>query len=466
MTRSIRRRLILSVSLALFAGAGALVLLQRTVVSDRMDELADAHLVQSAHVLHSLVVSELYEHVAATDTRNRDEPIVLSELKMHLAMYHYERSLAFQVSMTPPGILLRSAGAPAEPFSAPGATGVSTVTIDAVQWRVCTLTSPDGRAVVRVGERMDARDAAVRRFVVDTLRPMAIGIPVLLVLLWIGVGAGLRPLSRLAAEVQRRDPSRMDPIVADAVPAEVRPLANALNTLLAKLKTAFESERRFTADAAHELKTPLSGIRIQAEVALRAPDSTARDHALNQVVRGVDGAAHLVDQLLTLARLDPDVGLDTREDVDLRALLVRAVDAHRARALERGIALSTDIPDRVVLLGNETVLGLILRNLIDNALRYAGDGGRVRAAVRRVDSRILLRVDDDGPGIAESERADLARRFRRGQHQSIPGCGLGLSIVQRAAQLHGGELKLETSDLGGLSAQVVFPRAGGGQADR
>lgn len=306
-------------------------------------------------------------------------------------------------------------------------------------------------------ERHDKIEKRVQKelaehLVESLLRPLLFGLPLLGGWIWFATRRGLAPLDEIAAQIGARAPERLDPVAPALAPREIRPLLDALNDLFARVERTLESERRFTADAAHELRTPLAALSAQAQVAQRARDGTERAQALAQIVAGSRRAGHLVDQLLTLARLDPAVPLPM-ETVRLDALAAEVCADHGAAALDKDIALELDAPREVVVAGNADLLRILLRNLLDNALRYTPPGGRIEVGI----APGVLRVDDSGPGIPAAERANVLRRFYRLAGQEIAGSGLGLSIVARIAELHGAQLELaDGCGAPGLSVRLRF----------
>lgn len=295
--------------------------------------------------------------------------------------------------------------------------------------------------------RDDLRHELDEHFIAALLTPLLGG------WIWFATWRGLRPLDEVAAELGKRAPERLDPVVPVAAPREIRPLLEALNALFARVGQAMEKERAFTADAAHELRTPLAAIATQAQVAARARDAAERDHALAQLTTSARRASHLVEQLLTLARLDPAANLPMSE-VRLDTLAAEICADHGAVALEKNITLELDAPAPVTLRANDAMLRVLLRNLLDNAVRYTPADGKVGVGV----TARMLTVSDSGPGIPVDQRAEAMQRLHRLAGQDIEGSGLGLSIVARIAELHGARLAL-TDGIGqpGLTVRVTFP---------
>ncbi|MDP1606476.1 MAG: ATP-binding protein [Rhodocyclaceae bacterium] len=311
-------------------------------------------------------------------------------------------------------------------------------------------------------DRHEARDRLREEFdehfIQGLLTPLLFGLPLLGGWIWFATRRGLAPLDEVAAELGKRAPERLDPVAPAVAPREIRPLLEALNKLFTRVDRALENERRFTADAAHELRTPLAAIAAQAQVALRARDAAERDHAIAQLAAGARRASHLVEQLLTLARLDPAAGLPM-DTVRLDELAVAICADHGVAALEKNIALELAAPAPVSLMANDAMLRILLRNLLDNAVRYTPAGGQVRVAVTSTGSDVLLMVSDSGPGIPADQRDQALRRLHRLAGQDIEGSGLGLSIVARIAELHGAHLEL-ADGIGqpGLAVRLTFPR--------
>jgi len=267
-------------------------------------------------------------------------------------------------------------------------------------------------------------------------------------------------LQQLKQEVKQRTANRLEAVAMIGVPEEVTPLVKALNDLFARLESAFEGERRFTADAAHELRTPLAALKIQAQVALRSTDTAERQIALENVLRGVDRATRLVEQLLILARVDPETAALDYQPVDLHGLAATVMRDLEPLAHAKQIALSLEERAANIsykVLGDDAQLNLLLRNLVDNAIRYTPKGGCVSVSVRNL-AGLTLEVLDTGPGIPEAEREQVLQRFYRISGTGQDGSGLGLSIVRRIAELHGARLVLSDNETGsGLLASVLWP---------
>jgi two-component system sensor histidine kinase QseC len=442
---SLRLRLVLLLSLALGLAWVAAAWLTHAEARHEIDALFDAQLAQSAQVLLGTARHELHERIE----RGEDEIAVSHE---------YEQKLAFQI-WDENGLQMRSASAP-DTLLGDMTPGYSDVVVNGQPWRVLTRWDAHREFMIQVAEPLAAREQLARHIALKMLLPSLLILPLLALLIWLAVGAGLRPLQRLKQEVKQRAADRLEPVGMAGVPDEVIPLAQALNELFARLQHAFDGERRFTADAAHELRTPLAALKTQAQVALRASDESERRTALENVLRGVDRAAHLLEQLLTLARVDPEAAATGHVVVDLHNLAAGALAelAPLAHAGHIDLALEEGQPCHVQ--GNPAQLTVLLRNLLDNAVRYTPAGGSVSLALHD-EGNVILEIRDTGPGIPEEERSRALERFYRVPGSGVEGSGLGLSIVRRIAELHHASLELGDNESGpGLRVRVIFTPQG------
>ena len=410
-------------------------------VRHELDELLDGHLVQAAAVL---VASE------------SQQPAVAAGAPEAATLHRYARKVAFQVFRN--GQLeRRSANAPDAQLSSPFRPGLATVQVGDVTWRVFATRGARSGVEVFVGEQVDSRADILRAVLRSTLQPLAWSLPLFWLSVWWVVSRGVAPLRRLGAALAGRDPQALQPIDAGDGPSEMQPMVDALNGLFARIAGLIETERRFTADAAHELRTPIAAIRAQAQAALGASDDAAREHALRATLQGCDRAARLVDQLLTLARLDAGVSPPCRE-VDLGAL-ARAVVAELApAACRRRQTLGVEGPAHAVVRADATLLEVLLRNLVDNAVRHAPLDAPILVGLAVGPGGVELSVDNGGPPLATGDVERLGDRFYRIAGSQGSGSGLGWSIVRRIATVHGARLELSGAGrLGGLSVRVFLP---------
>ena len=375
---------------------------------------------------------------------------------------------------TPPTLLVRSAAAPSTPLV--DGDGFRERLWGNELWRFVSLRDAAGRYQAQVGQRHDLRYALARDAAQSVLMPLLLGLPLLALAIWLAVGSALRPLSAATAAVAARRPDALDALAIEQPPAEVLPLIDALNALFARIRRTLDSERQFTANAAHELRTPLAALKTHAQVALRAGSeantpgaaSPQRQHALEQVIAGVGRMTRLTEQLLLLARLDPEGTTLPRRPLDLAALAIdvcaQLEPLARAHAVELSFSRLDTASDGASGTGYRVdgaaeLLGALLRNLVENAIRHAR--ARVEVSLHATPDALDLCVDDDGPGIAEEQRRRALERFERLGERGGGGSGLGLSISARIAELHGGELALAASPVGGLRASLHLPAAPG-----
>ncbi len=462
---SIRQRLLITL-LTLIAIAGGITL-QRSYQDARheVQELFDAQLAQSGRVLQSLVYHEALEGEHSSVQGLLHGTVYSSStapLDYTSHGHNYELTVSFQVWDEQRRLLLHSSSVSEQPLDTEAFSEktprFTDTHIGKARWRVFSVWDRDHRFLVQVGERYDIRDELSGKISRRLITPYLISLPILGLLIWFGIGRGLSPLRRVAAEVQQRDTTHLSPLDSGSVPDEVRPLVISLNDLFARLQRAFDRERRFTADAAHELRTPLSALKTQAQVALRAEDTEQRRQALHQVINGVDRATHLIEQLLALARLEPGLDTQARSPVMLHALAAEVMSTLASRALDHKLDIALSGDEQVTVTGEPGMLSMLLRNLIDNAIRYTQPGGHIEVNIARRGAAVVLSVTDTGPGIAPELRERVLDPFYRVLGQAEPGCGLGLAIVRQIAELHGARLSLADNPHGsGLRVEVRFP---------
>ena len=310
-------------------------------------------------------------------------------------------------------------------------------------------------------EAREAREEIAEALGKSLIWPLAAALPALALAIWLGVGSGLRPLSEVRAQLARRSAADLAPLETARAPAEIEPLLAELNRLFGRIEQAMGRERRLTADAAHELRTPLAVLSTQAQVARRALDDASRNEALDALVDGAERAARLIEQMLTLARLESGQTAATAS-LELREIVRAAMAEVASRALAKGIEMELADGPPVWLEGHAALLGVLARNLIDNAVRYTQPGGRVQAAVRPGP---MLEIRDNGPGVPAGELSRLGERFHRLAGQNESGSGLGLSIVLRIAELHGARVNFAPAEPGrGLAVSVSFATPAGRRA--
>lgn len=325
------------------------------------------------------------------------------------------------------------------------------------RWRVYSLAARD--RVIQVAQPLELRRDLAAAAALRSLAPLLAFAPLMALLIWWLVGDSLSPLKRLANEVSRRDARTLDLISENGLPTEIAPLIGALNALLVRLQQAFSSQRAFVADAAHELRSPLTALKLQLGLLSRAPDQGSRAEALDKLNEGVDRATRLIEQLLTAARTDPHdaiVDLANLAPTDLAELARRAIADVFPLAQSRRIDIGLEAAAHVMCRAEAGSLHILVRNLLDNAVRYTPEGGTVQVSATAAGEGAILVVEDSGPGIPEQDRARVFDRFYRREPNQQTGSGLGLSIVKNIADQHGARIELASSPLGGLKIVVSF----------
>ncbi len=410
-----------------------------------LDELLDSHLAQAAALL---VVQQTQE--AGADTEGDDQSIDAPIL------HRYAPKVAFQV-FHEGRLTQRSSNAPLQPMAEPGrahANGFQTVRIEGILWRVFTAHGAEKDVQVYVGEQTDSRASIMLAMLRTAWWPTLIALPLLAWMIWWAVYWGVAPMRRLGQALASRQPHALHPVEMPDTSSEMRPVIDALNGLFERIRMLLEIERRFTADAAHELRTPIAAIRAQAQVALGESDDASRRHALESTLAGCDRATRLVEQLLTLSRLESVAAL-AMPDVDLCALTQRVLADLAPKAIDKKQILEFDAIGPYSIRGEETLLAVLVRNLVDNALRYTPASSRVTVRIMQENGRVVLSVDDSGAGLSDAHIARLGERFFRVPGSMESGSGLGWSIVRRIAAVHGLGVKVERSlELGGLRVCV------------
>jgi two-component system, OmpR family, sensor histidine kinase TctE len=326
---------------------------------------------------------------------------------------------------------------------------------------VSTRIAPPGTndtVTVAIAETLIKRTTLARDILLAMVAPQVALVGIASLLAWLGVSRGLKPLTDLASQIEARDQNHLTPVPQTGLPREARVLAARINDLLARLDTAIRAQKRFVADAAHQLRTPLAAVMLHTERAQRAPDEASEREALHALHRSVERAGRMCQQLLSLARTDPEASNAVEfKPLDLVALARRVGEEWVPRALKRDIDFGLIVPDTPVrITGDDRLLSEVLSNLIDNALRYSNPSGRVSVIVED-GPRPKLAVQDDGPGVPEDERVRIFERFYRLPGSDGDGCGLGLAIVEEIARLHSSTVEVSPGNDGrGSRFTVTF----------
>lgn len=372
----------------------------------------------------------------------------------------YNNRFNFQVWNQQGDLLLHSANNARTPFFK-AQEGFSDHTYANDNWRVYATTNDKNKIKITLAERYDTRNELGHRIAQDDLYIMLLTFPLSGLLIWIIISRGLDGFSRVASEVANRAPSNLEPVNIEAVPEEIKPLIDELNKLFFRLHEGFEREKRFAADAAHELRTPLAAIKAQAQVALNIADMNEKNRALEKLIASVNRSAHIVQQLLTMSKLLPETSTPHDANImDLVKTTREVLTMLTPSALERNIDIEFEHEkNSLEMLGNATAISILVRNLVDNAIRYTYENGQIQVRVYiKEKDKIALEVQDNGPGVPESLRSRVFERFYRVLGNKSPGSGLGLAIVKQIVDLYGGTIELDTpEEHTGLIVRCIFP---------
>ncbi|MEI2297265.1 ATP-binding protein [Ensifer sp. MJa1] len=418
-----------------------------------VERVLDARLMEAARMVNSLIVSQ---DMMKDDG---DDRLAQSAMKIPVLEHpHYDRQLSCQIWSLDGTLIGKSDSAPDTTLAA-HATGFSETVINGETWRVFAVENAGLGVRVLVGDNLRIRDRLVNDLVKGLLFPALLIIPLLAVLIWLSVGRGLAPLRKLAGELAAREASDLHAIEGLGATREIAPVLKSLNGLFARVAGAREREQNFIAFAAHELRTPLAGLKTQAQVALSSDDDATRERALGHIVAGVDRTGKLVRQLLDIASVEATEGGKTVNTFDVGEMLAGLMAELRGNGTA---AAGISIDER--LFGLKTrmepeLFRLAARNLLENAFNHSPSGTAVRCGIEKQAGSLIILIDDAGPGIPEDEMPHVTERFFRGRFKTTAGSGLGLSIVERALDRAGADLQLRNRAEGGLSARIVLPQS-------
>ena len=336
--------------------------------------------------------------------------------------------------------------------------GFTNVVADGRAYRVLSVQS--GGQVLQVAQELAVRQRLASRLAWRTITPIAIVLPLLMIVVGWVVSRSLAPVERVRRQLSQRAAEDLSPVAEAGLPIEIQPMVQELNSLLARMRQAFETQQHFVADAAHELRSPLTALKLQVQALQRAGDEPGRALAQQRLAAGIDRASHLVEQLLLLARQQAPVP-EARGAVALEPLCRQLINEAVPQAQARGQDLGLLRADPVRVQGEAAALAVLLRNLLDNAIKYTPEGGRIDVLLLDEGAQARLRIEDSGPGIPPEERERVFDRFYRSSEAQgqAAGSGLGLAIVKSIAERHGASLSLDRSEaLGGLRVDLVFAR--------
>jgi two-component system, OmpR family, sensor histidine kinase QseC len=430
-------------------------------------ELLDGRLAQSARTLDVLIQNGGADALRKPGQAPLIVPIIGRQAEEQLMHGRtYESEVGYQVLDMHGQMHLTTANLQQLPLPHTLISGFENYFFEEHGWRVFTLVDDANGVVIRMGERDDSRRDITHALSVDLGLTQLIGLPLLALLVGWAVGRGLRPLQRLTKALASRAPGSRQPVQLDRAPQELQPVVDALNSQFERLEDALERERRFSADVAHELRTPLASTMIHLDTAMSGDMPAETKATLISAQSGLARLARRIEQLLALARLEAGAAAGQRGEVDLVVVAMNVIDELAPLLGESGVDFAfLEHEPSLKVQGYEAALAALLRNLIENAMHHVPDRGQVQLSLERYADKAIIEVVDNGPGIPAERRASVFARFHREASSSGDGYGLGLSIVQRAAQLHSATIELLDAPFGrGLRVRVAIPLSGMAEA--
>jgi len=463
-TGSIKRFLGIALTLIFSLFLALVYLLSTYQAEHEIDEIFDAQLAHSAFILFNL----LGESVPLIDQNSEQLPVIYygfdkdtklaSDNKEGGESFIYQNKLAYQVFNHQGKLLIKSSSAP-DMALAGKKQGYSNLRLKDEMWRVYALYDKDENFWLYVAESESIRDELSEEISWQIILPAVFLVPLFLLLLMVIIRLGLAPLAHLVNSINRREAGCLQAINLDVIPQELSPVLNAINALISRLDDALKREQRLTADTAHELRTPLSVVLIHAQNALNSVNDEDRDNALYQLDQGVKRVARLLEQLLTLSKINPET--IPKEKVNFHPLCQTILAEMAIKIINKNQALELVCDKKteaVTVQASEFLLEILIRNLLDNASQYSPEYGHIKLTIEQPDpQRLVLTVEDSGIGIEPDLYNRLTERFYRQHQQQGKGAGLGLTLVNNIITLHQGELSFSLSSLGGLLVKVSLP---------
>jgi two-component system OmpR family sensor kinase len=436
---SLRARLLLFLISAVLVTAFIQALIAYRTALDETNDLFDYHMEQTAQSLRKGLPIGGY-----LANSFRDET---------------DTSFEFLIQVTGSAGQVMFQSAPNADLPLDAKPGHSTFDTPGATYKLYSLVSGD--QLIQVAQDRSARRGLARKLAVKAVSPVVVMAPLLILLVWWVVSASLAPAERVRRQLASRRADELTEVSEEGLPVEIRPLVHELNLLFDRVRQAFDAQKNFIADAAHELRSPLAALKLQVEGLRRATDDASRDVAVHRLAAGIDRATRLVEQLLMLARQQAGpTAVERKEPVALAALVQVVVgdlwETAHARHIDIGLVEAADTS----ILGHRDALNILIRNLLDNSIKYTPNGGTINVAVIRGDVDCQLTVDDSGPGVPQDDRERIFDRFYRvaGPQMGTPGSGLGLAIVKTIADMHGATLSVgQSPSLGGFKVTVRFP---------
>jgi two-component system sensor histidine kinase QseC len=442
--RSIRLRLLIMIfmSILLLWGATFAVTWWRT--SRDINQVYDAEL-------------KLVAELLAVATEHELEELDLDDYQVNLSESGITFPLLLQVWSNENVLVIQGPDTPEQPLTSSVTDGYSDSTINAEGWRVYTLNIPEYNYRIHVARAHAISAVLVSSFVQDVMKPLLIVLP-LSGMLWFIIQQGFQPLRTVSRWIAERNYDYLNPVPTEHVPEEVDDLVNELNALLERLKVSIERNNRFTADVAHELRTPIAGMLVQLQSSISGRTDAEREKGIIQIEKGLNRLNHVVEQLLVLASIEPQKIRNNFELFDIGRVAEAVLSEIYPLALKKNIDMELQAEDRLTLEGNKQLMGIMLRNLVNNAMKFTPAGNGISVRIAAVPNGISLTVEDSGPGIPDDKKKWVFERLNRLPRETESGSGLGLSIVKEICGLHQGSIKLSDREDGhGLIVSLFFP---------
>ena len=442
MNNSIKRFLLIYITLSILVIYGLISFASYWVSKEELDELYDANLQQVASAIAA-------QHLAIQDVthlyRNNQ---VGSGAKIEGEEEFYVRVLAKD------GAVLYVSH-PEAKVPLPTSLGLSTQRFQTKQWRFFVVKAKE--ETIQVAQSLRLRKNTIKETAYSLMASQLLFIPILVLLIFYAIRKALYPLSALSNEIKKRDSADLNPFADDNVPAEVKPLVQSLNLFMDKVSTMVDVLKRFTSDAAHELRTPITALKLQLTVLEQSKSKSERESAIQNLKSGINRSEQLVSQLLTLARLEPDNQSRQVQSINMLELVKESFQELLPLAQEKSIDIGLIKADHCEINAVQQEIKILINNILDNAIRYTPNGGKIDVSVVNQAGHVVLEVKDSGPGIPQNELERVFERFYRGENQHISGSGLGLAIVKEIATRHGATVELSILNPG-LCFKVLFVR--------
>jgi two-component system OmpR family sensor kinase len=445
--KSIHRYLLLSLIAALSIGTLLVALFLYSKSAQEINELYDSNMKELAGVIDTQFNASKLSESEKVDISNPRHEAILEEEEFLIQVWNKSGEVIYTTH-------------PLIKFPLQSSRNFFTVNYQHKKWRVFTVESEQG--LIQISQPQEARHIYIWSLAKGLLFPLLLQIPLIGILIWIAVGRSLKPLDRISKAIQSRSASSLEHLDLDITPKEIEPVINEINSLLTRLENAIALQRNFTSNAAHELRTPLAALQLQIDVLARCKTEQEREAAISTLQKGIVRASTLVAQLLSLARLGSEQSTQ-QTVIELNQIVKPVLEDHLDKAAAKHIDVGFYEIQPLYMRGNAEAIGIVMRNLIDNAIRYSAEGSKIDVMTYSIDASVVLEVQDSAPRIPESEKQKIFERFYRGSSSSgNTGSGLGLAIVKDVVEQHHGSIKVSSRpDFPGNVFAISFPKQGG-----